>query len=39
MSSGIFGADEEIAIVELDEGDVVRHPLVATILAAYRRAR
>ncbi|MGH7709601.1 MAG: PhoH family protein [Vulcanimicrobiaceae bacterium] len=33
----LFGGIDEIAIVELDEGDVVRNPLVATIVAAYRR--
>jgi phosphate starvation-inducible PhoH-like protein len=35
----LFGHIEEIAIVELDERDVVRNPLVAKIIGAYARAK
>ena len=33
----LFGGIEDIAIVELGVGDVVRHPLIAKIVAAYDR--
>lgn len=33
----IMGAVPDVGIVELDETDVVRHPLVARIIAAYAR--
>jgi phosphate starvation-inducible PhoH-like protein len=36
---GLFGHIDEIGIVELDETDVVRNPLVAKIVAAYAKAR
>jgi phosphate starvation-inducible PhoH-like protein len=34
----LFGGIDDVAIVEFDESDVVRHPLVARIVAAYARA-
>ncbi len=34
----LFGGIADIAIVELNETDVVRHPLVAKIIGAYARA-
>ena len=33
----LFGGIDDIAIVEFDESDVVRHPLVAKIVGAYSR--
>jgi phosphate starvation-inducible PhoH-like protein len=34
----LFGGIGDIAIVELDIADVVRHPLVGKIVAAYAQA-
>jgi phosphate starvation-inducible protein PhoH and related proteins len=34
----LFGGIPEVAIVELSEADVVRHPLIGRIVAAYARA-
>jgi phosphate starvation-inducible PhoH-like protein len=34
----LFSGIEDVAIVDFDERDVVRHPLVARIVAAYARA-
>ena len=35
----LFAGIDEIGIVELDEADVVRRPLVGKIVAAYAKAR
>jgi phosphate starvation-inducible PhoH-like protein len=34
----LFASVEDVGIVRLTEADVVRHPLVAKIVAAYDRA-
>jgi phosphate starvation-inducible PhoH-like protein len=33
----LFAGIDDIAIVELNEADVVRHPLIAKIIGAYAR--
>jgi phosphate starvation-inducible PhoH-like protein len=39
-AQALFGASRDIAIIRLTEADVVRHPLIRTIIEAYgRRAR
>jgi phosphate starvation-inducible protein PhoH len=35
----LFAGIDDIAIVELDDTDVVRHPLVAKIVRAYARVK
>jgi phosphate starvation-inducible PhoH-like protein len=36
-AQGLFGASRDIAVVRLTEADVVRHPLIRTIIEAYGR--
>jgi phosphate starvation-inducible PhoH-like protein len=36
-AQALFGASRDIAVIRLTEADVVRHPLIRTIIEAYGR--